>query len=174
MAEDKRTQFAMQALGFAELFAIRVGSQKLEGPVTFRVELAAPEGPSTGGGKQSMQHVRLVPEAGGPVTVPGWADPIARRAELRSYEYLSALHAQRFKGAPLPIDRAQYETLMARMDAFFREAGLTVSYAALPTAPTAPMTAEKPSSNLVLILAIVAVVAVIVGVVAFLLLRARG
>ena len=174
MAEDKRTQFAMQALGFAELFAIRVGSQKVEGPVTFRVELAAPEGPSTGGGKQSMQHVRLVPDAGGPVIVPGWADPVAKRAELRTYEHLAALHSQRFKGAPLPIDRAQYDALTARMDAFFREAGLAVGYSSLPTAPTMPMVAEKSSSNLGLYLAIVAVLAVIAGVVAFLLLRARG
>ena len=52
MAEERRTAFAMQALGFAELFAIQVGGYKIEGPISFRVELAAPEGPSTLGGKQ--------------------------------------------------------------------------------------------------------------------------
>jgi hypothetical protein len=174
MPEEKRTAFAMQALGFAELFAIQVGSQKIAGPVSFRVELAAPEGPSTLGGKQALQHLRLVPEGGGPVTVPGWANFVEKTAELRTYEHVAALHGQRFHGAALPVDRAQYDALLARMEQFFREAGLKVTIAGPPAGLTAPMAAEKPAgSSTGLLVAILAVVVVLVGVGVFFLLR-RG
>ncbi|HEY3357228.1 MAG TPA: hypothetical protein VGQ83_28520 [Polyangia bacterium] len=177
MAEEKRTAFAMQALGFAELFALQVGSHRVEGPVSFRVELAAPEGQSTLGGRQALQHIRLVPDGGGPVTVPGWANSVEKTAELRTYEHVAALHAQRFHGAPLPCDRAQYDALLARMEQFFREAGLAVTFAGPPAGLTAPMAAApapaKSSSTGVLV-AILAVVVVLVGVGVFFLLRARG
>ena len=174
MPEQKRTQFAMQALGLAELFHLQVGAERLGGAVAFHVELAAPEGPSTGGGKQSMQHLKLVPEGGGPVTVAGWADPVARTAELRTYEHVSGLHAQRFKGQPIPLDRAQYDRLFGRMHDFFTQNGLQVTIAAVP-APVTAAVQQQPasSSNLGLILALLFVVAVVVGAGVFFLLRLR-
>jgi hypothetical protein len=177
MAEDKRTAFAMQALGFAELFAIQVGSQRLEGPVTFKVELAAPEGQSTLGGKQALQHIRLVPEGGGPVTVPGWANPVEKTAELRTWEALAVMHAQRFKGQELPIDKRQYETLLSKMEQFFREAGLRVKLIGppsvqVPAAGVATIEPERSSTGVLIVILAVVVVAVGIGV--FFLLRSHA
>src|SRR4051812_8683003 len=105
MAEQKRTQFAMKALGFAELFNIKIGDQKVTGTTVYRVEMSAPDGPSTGGGKQAVQHLKLVPEVeGDAVIVAGSANQLEKSAEIRTYEYLADLHAQRFKGAPIPLD----------------------------------------------------------------------
>ena len=176
MAEEKRTQFAMAALGFADLFKVQIGAYKLPGPVPYVVELAAPEGPSTGGGKQGVQHIKLTPEVGGPVTVAGWANPFERTAELRSFDHLAAAHAMRFHGQQIPLDRAQYDALFARMHQFLAEQGLQVSVQAGPPKPSAQMQAQAAArkSSMGLVIAILGILAVIVGVVVFLVVRSRG
>lgn len=175
--EEKRTQFAMAALGFADLFKVMIGAHKLPGPVPYVVELAAPEGLSTGGGKQGVLHIKLTPEVGGAVTVAGWANPFERTAELRTYDHLAQAHAMRFHGQQIPLDRAQYDALLARMHQFLAEQGLQVNVMAGPPKPSGAMAATPAapsSSSLGLILAIVAVVAVVVGVSLFMFLRSRG
>jgi hypothetical protein len=176
MPEEKRTQFAMAALGFADLFKVQIGSRKLPGPVPYVVDLAAPEGPSTGGGKQGVLHIKLAPEVGGVVTVAGWANPFERTAELRSYDHLATAHAMRFRGQQIPLDRAQYDALFARMHQFLTEQGLQVSVMTGPPKPTGPVQTQMTaaSSSLGLIIAILAILAVIVGVGVFLFLRSRG
>jgi hypothetical protein len=176
MAEEKRTQFAMAAVGFADLFRAMIGAHKLPGPVPYVVELAAPEGPSTGGGKQGVLHIKLTPEVGGAVTVAGWANPFERTAELRSYDHIATAHAMRFHGQQIPLDRAQYDALFARMHQFLAEQGLQVTVQAGPPRPSGAMAAPAaaPSSSLGLILAIVAIVAVVVGISIFMVLRSRG
>jgi hypothetical protein len=130
MSDQKRTQFAIKAVSFAELFNTRVGGQKVRGTVEYRVEMSAPDGPSTGGGLQAVQHVKLIPQAtegaAGAVIVAGWVNPFEKAAELRSYEYLSELHAQRWRGADLLLDRTGYGDLVKRMQAFFDQEGLRV------------------------------------------------
>ncbi|MBI5481223.1 MAG: hypothetical protein HY906_20360 [Deltaproteobacteria bacterium] len=176
MPEEKRTQFAMAALGFADLFKVQIGSYKLPGPVPYTVELAAPEGPSTGGGKQGVLHIKLTPEVGGPVTVAGWANPFERTAELRPFDHLAQAHAMRFHGQQIPLDRPQYDALFARMHQFLAEQGLQVSVVAGPPRPSGAMPAQAApsSSSIGLIIAILAIVAVILGIGVFLFLRSRG
>jgi hypothetical protein len=173
MSDPKHTAFAMQALGFADLFNIKVGDFKVNG---HRVELSAPEGPSTGGGKQSVQHVKLVGEGGVVLSVAGSADQIEKNAEIRTYEYLAELHAQRFKGAKIPIDRVQYLALVARMKAFFAEQGLHVVMIEPPRSITAP-TARVPKVGMspgAIIGIFVAVAAVIAGAMFFVLRSKHG
>lgn len=146
----------MKALGLAESFNLAVGDKKVAG---HRVELSAPEGPSTGGGKQSVQHIKLIPDGGGTVLVAGSADQVSRSAELRSYGYLAALHARRFRGAALPLDRAAYEELLRRAQAFFADRGLTVTRVETPPEP--PPTPRKGSAGL--IAGVLVVVAALVG-----------
>jgi hypothetical protein len=175
MPEEKRTQFAMAAVGFADLFKVTIGSHKLPGPVPYVVELAAPEGPSTGGGKQGVLHIKLTPEVGGAVTVAGWANPFERTAELRSFDNLATAHAMRFHGQQIPLDRAQYDGLFARMHQFLAEQGLQVSVMAGPPKPSGSMQAQPASSSsLGIILAILAILAVIAGIGVFLFLKSRG
>jgi hypothetical protein len=171
MGEQKRTQFAMQAYGFAELFNLKVGDQKVAG---FRVELSAPEGPSTGGGAQAVQHVKLVPEGEGTVIVAGSANQVERSAEIRTYEYLADLHAQRFKGAGLPIDRATYQSLVGRMQTFFAEQSLRVVLLDAPRPLHAtPATAPRAGASPVAMIAVFVGVAAAIAVALFLLLRAK-
>jgi hypothetical protein len=59
-----------------------------------------------------MQHLRLVStQAGLPTLVVGHANHIEGKAELRSFEYVDAVHRQRY-GRPLVLDRAAYDAFM--------------------------------------------------------------
>lgn len=166
MSDPKRTAFAMQALGLAETFNLMLQAERVKGPVTYRVELSAPDGMSTAGGKQATQHVKLVPEGGGTTIVAGSANQAENWAELRTFEHLKLLHAQRFKGAEIPLNRVQYNELLEKLKAFF--AGkCTVRMAELPrdAAPTGSAPAKTGASGtIVLIIILVAALAAAVGV----------
>jgi hypothetical protein len=123
MADSNRTQFAMQALSLADYFRARLGDRRVSG---YKVVLAAPEGPSTGGGKQAIQHISLIPDAGGATITAGSANPVERRAELRTWEHLVALHSQRFRGKQIPLDKVAYNELLKRMQAFFTDQRLSI------------------------------------------------
>jgi hypothetical protein len=80
------------------------------------VELTAPEGMSTGGGKQALQHLRLRPKRRGhPVLVGGVVDAVAKTAELRDYEYMTMLHRARFKSA-LEITYDEWEQFLRKTE----------------------------------------------------------
>jgi hypothetical protein len=184
MSKHNRTQFALQALGLAETFNATLASERVRGAVTYRVELSAPDGPSTAGGKQSTQHVKLIPEGGesgsgimgpsgaaggaersgimGPsgaaggaersgIIVAGSANQVEGWAELRSFEHLKRLHAQRFHGAEIPLNRVQYDELLGKLRAFFADRGCAPRMAALPDgAPGRVVPARTTSGTLVL------------------------
>ena len=173
MSDPKRTAFAMQALGLAETFNLMLQAERVKGPVTYRVELSAPDGMSTAGGKQATQHVKLVPEGGGTTIVAGSANQAEKWAELRTFEHLKLLHAQRWKGAEIPLNRVQYNELVEKLKAFFaQQGGCSVRMAALPRDEAAPATVTAahtgPSGTLVILLILVAALAAAAGVTWFL------
>lgn len=170
MSETKRTAFAMQALGLAELFNFKVGDQKVG---QYRVELSAPDGPSTGGGKQSVQHVKLVPDDGGAVLVAGSADQVGKTAELRTYEYLADLHAQRFKGAKLPLEKTAYLELVGRMRAFFADQGLHVVMLEVPRPPAVARASAGPGLSTGSMIGVFLGVAAVIAAAVFLFLRTK-
>lgn len=78
----------------------------------YGVELSTPEGPSTGGGVQARQHLRLVPQRiGYPVIVVGTVDPVTSTSELRTFEHVAILHELRFD-APLEITADEYAAFL--------------------------------------------------------------
>lgn len=181
MEEQKRTVFAGKAFGLAELFKHTVGKERLEvGPVTYVPELSAPEGESTGGGKQSLQHIALVPQGGGATLVIGTADLVGQRAELRGFAQVDDVHRRRFKGAPFPVERPRYEALLQSLQTFFSGRQYQVTVVGAPAAPPAPAAGvassaeadddapprSSPPWRLVLGLAVAA--AVVVGAIALL------
>ena len=129
--KQKYTLVAAKAVSLAELFATRFGPG-LDGPVHFSVELSAPDGPSTGGGKQALQHIKLIPHGGGMAVVIGSADTALGTAEVRTFEHVAALYAQRFHGAPLPVDPTRYAQLSQALAGFFTEMSLQSHLRAAP------------------------------------------
>lgn len=171
MAVKKLTMVAQQAVGFAELFKA-VFADGLQGPVPYRIEMSEPDGPSTGGGKLAMQHIKLVPSDGGPTVVIGSANTVEKTAELRAFNVLSAQHAQRFKGASLPIDPQKFAALIQSLRTFFTDRGMQVSVQdSVPVAAPVPLEAPAPQSPLPWIVLGAALLALAGAVVFFLLNR---
>lgn len=128
------TAVAGKATQFAAVFnaAFIAG---FEGPIPYRVDLTTPVGPSTAGGKQALQHLRLAPRGGGPAIVIGSANPNEMTAEIRTFRHLAELHAQRFKGARVPVDANAYRDLTRRLAQFFAAQGFSVVMVDLTDTP---------------------------------------
>ncbi len=143
--QQKRTMFASQAFSLAELFKIAVGNKPLDGPVAYVPELSAPEGESTGGGKQAVQHVKLVAGGDAIPLVVGSANTFDKTAELRSYAFLVEVHQRRFKGSDLPVDRVAYDKFLDEVHRFFRDREFQVSRVDSPSQSPTAARAAKPS-----------------------------
>jgi hypothetical protein len=139
-----QTQFSIKATDLAESFGSTVGRMRV-GPHGFAPDMTAPEGPSTGGGVQAMQHLRLVPpRANLPTLVVGHLNQRDGTAELRTLDYVDAISRERFKqGAPL--DPGQYAQFLQSTQAFLAACGMRVSYAGPPAELLAGLLAPTPS-----------------------------
>jgi len=147
VATQKYTIVAAKAVSLAELFAAHF-EKGLDGPVHFRVELSAPDGPSTAGGKQALQHMKLIPDGGGMAVVIGSADTTRGVAEVRTYEHVASLYAQRFRGAPIPVDVTRYYELGQGLATFFRAMNMQVTFADLGGVVSAsPVRASSATSS---------------------------
>ena len=106
-----QTFHAIQASDLAA--AMNEALQKVRiAPGDYAPELMAPQGPSTAGGVQAMQHLRLVArQAGQPTLVVGYANHAEGKAELRTYDYVGAVYRQRYH-RPLDLDRAAYDAFL--------------------------------------------------------------
>lgn len=111
--EALRTRVASQAASLAETvtdgfdgFAMGAGS--------YGVDLSTPDGPSTGGGVQARQHLRLVPRRKGyPIIVAGTVDPVTSTAEIRTFEHVAILHELRFE-RPVEITEDEYAEFLRK------------------------------------------------------------
>lgn len=163
MAVKKLTMVAQQAVGFAELFKA-VFADGLQGPVNYRVELSQPDGPSTAGGKLAMQHIKLVPPDSGPTLLIGSANTVEKTADLRSFRMLAGQHAQRFKGATLPIDPQRYASLVESLRTFFSDRGMRVTVQDdVGSAPPLSVAPPAPRSPALLISVLVVLVVIALG-----------
>lgn len=112
---ELRTRVANQAASLAE--AVTEGFEDFHmGAGDYVVELSIPEGPSTGGGAQARQHLRLVPRRPGyAVVIAGSVDPVLSTAELRTFEHVAILHELRFQ-KPLEITGDEYRDFLSKAD----------------------------------------------------------
>jgi hypothetical protein len=133
-----RTEFSIKASSLADSYRSTVGRLKI-GPHGYSPDMTAPEGQSTGGGVQALQHLRLVPPEGGagiagptmPTLLVGHANQKEGLAELRTFEHVDALCRERFKqGAP--VDPAAYEQFLQSAQGFLAACGLRVAVAPTP------------------------------------------
>jgi hypothetical protein len=80
------------------------------------VELLAPEGPSTGGGKRALQHIRLRPRREGRAAIiAGSVNPVEKHAELRTFEHAFLVHQIRFD-TTFDISVGEWEQLLRKME----------------------------------------------------------
>ncbi len=111
--EELRTRIANQAASLAE--AVTDGFDGFHmGAGDYVVELSTPEGPSTGGGAQARQNLRLVPRRQGyAIVIAGTVDPVGETAELRTHEHVALLHELRWQ-KPLEITPDEYDVFLGK------------------------------------------------------------
>ncbi len=128
---ELRTRVANQAASLAETVSEGFDDFHM-GAGDYVVELSVPEGPSTGGGTQARQHLRLVPRRPGySVVIAGTVDPVLSTAELRTFEHVAILHEVRF-GRPLEITGDEYADFMSKADVVMNLARVKVTKAGPP------------------------------------------
>jgi len=136
-------------------------------PGDYAAELTKPEGPSTGGGVQARQNLRLVPRtAGFPTLVAGHANQAEGTAELRTYEYLDRLHKKQFD-RPIELDRMQYSELVVLAKGLFEALRLRTAIVEAPSdlveaTATKPPPPSRGGARVVVVLIAIAVAAALV------------
>jgi hypothetical protein len=91
------------------------------------VELTAPQGQSTGGGKQALQHLRLRPRRPGyPVIVGGSVDGVNKTCELRDFDYVRVVHSLRFQD-PLDLNTSEWEQFLRKAEVVLKAAEITTT-----------------------------------------------
>ncbi len=127
--DAKRTQVAQGAYDFARYFTTAFETVRFGTSVPRRAELAAPEGMSTGGGRQARQSIVLVAERPGvPALTVGWVEVAARRAQLRTHRALAAVHRARFRDRLLDIDEGSYAQFVAQAQNFLTACGVVLAF----------------------------------------------
>jgi hypothetical protein len=92
------------------------------GAGAWAVELTAPQGMSTGGGKQALQHFRLRPRRPGyAIIVAGSVNQVEKVAELRDYDHVCMTHEVRFRKR-LEITINEWEQFLRKAEVVLREA----------------------------------------------------
>ena len=82
----------------------------------WQVELATPEGPSTAGGAQALQALRLLPTRPGYATlVVGTVNGVLSTAELRTFDHVALTHEVRFR-RPLEITSDEYADFLRKSE----------------------------------------------------------
>jgi len=123
--DAKRTEVAQNAFNFAQYFTSSFEHVRLGGAVPRTPGVVAPEGMSTGGGKAARQSICLIADMPGvPVITVGWVDLVNLSSMLRTYRCLSGMHAARYRGRPLDLDRAQYERFFSQAKELLSAMGL--------------------------------------------------
>lgn len=166
--EALRTQVANQAANLAQTVSEGFAGFHM-GAGDYVVELMAPEGPSTGGGRAARQHLRLVPRRRGyPTIVVGAVDPVTSTGEVRTFDHVALLHELRFR-RPLEINADEFGAFLRKVDIVMAVARVRIQR----VPPTPDIIAERRAQSKISIPALVTfvVVLVLVAILAFRIAR---
>ena len=137
MEDGKFTMYAGKSVALAEVFKYTVGKDPFVGPTVCRLELSAPSEESTDGGRLAVQHVSIVPEAGGPSTLIATVYQVEQRAEGRQYETVAEAYQKRFHASTFPVSPGQFDEMTRKLKDFFKQFGFKFEMA--------PLQAMRPS-----------------------------
>jgi hypothetical protein len=162
----KQTAGAQRAMGLAVLVNKVFVSERVKGSAAshpgYRLEMSGPDGPSTTELKKVEDRLQLVPmeTTHGEVSILiGSADPGMSQADLYAFDRLRALHAKT-SSDELPLDRADYERVLAKIEAFFDRQGVPVTIIPGAVAGASPNAVGDKKAGRMLPWIVVGVVAV--------------
>lgn len=121
--EELRTTYSRAAHDLALEFVRALGDRRI-GKAEYVPKITEIETDSTGGGVTVKQSIRLVSQASGmPPLLVGHANVKESTAEIRAFDFLEAVHRERFD-APPPLPRDGYEAFLDELEAFLEKHAL--------------------------------------------------
>ena len=121
------TMVARQGVNSADIINGALAKKTLGRNPVRRLQIAAPDGPSTAGGKHARQPIRLVEEGsavGG--LMCGYLDAVRKVAELRDYGLLAKQHRERF-GTIFEPTAQEYDALIENVEGMLKSLGFEVT-----------------------------------------------
>lgn len=118
VAPEKRgqiyTMHAFEGVNAAELINSALKKRVVGNALPRRVEVAAPSGPSTAGGRKARQSITLVPISGqGQAIMIGFLDVAQKSAGVRDYELVAKQYKVRF--------RSRFETSLQEYEGMVKD-----------------------------------------------------
>lgn len=122
-----RTAHAMAAVELGTLFRHRFATARFGISPRYRLDLQAPEGPSTAGGALARQSLVMFPDGRRQdrALVIGFVDGTRSQFDLRTHGLLSQIFETRFKRS-IDVVESEYERLSDELRRFADTQGLTV------------------------------------------------
>jgi hypothetical protein len=167
------TMTAAQGVNSAELINAAMSKKQVGKATPRRVVVAAPDGPSTSGGKHARQSITLVPVSGqGSTVMCGWLDVAQRAAGLRDYPSVGEQFRARY-GHALDVTAEEYGALVRDLEGLLKTIGVSatqeVSEGPRPSAANVVSAESGGTQPLTVVIAVTlaAVAAVVLGVVFF-------
>lgn len=177
----KRTLVAQAAMETSDILNLRFAGRIVGTRTPRRLMVAAPDGPSTDGGKRVRQSIVLAPvqDASAGTVMVGWLDIAQKRAELRVHAVVRAQYEQRYRQA-FDVPQDAYDAIMRDVQTMFQAQSIeTAIITAVPqgtpddsrstTVPTTP--SASASTNVPLLVVLGIAVACVAAVGAFFALR---
>lgn len=117
------TMLAREGINAAGMINAALSKRTLGKSTPRRLEVAAPIGQSTGGGKKARQSVTLVAVSGdGAAVMCGWIDAAQKLGELREYREVAQQYQSRF-GMRFEVPIEEYVALMKDLENMLKTLG---------------------------------------------------
>jgi len=126
-AKQIYTVLAREGVNAAELVNTALRKRPVGKAVPRRVEVIAPHGPSTSGGRKARQSITLVPVSGsGPAIMVGFLDVAQKTAELRDHAAVAQQYRARFC-TTLEMTGDEYQTFVKDLSGLLTTMGFRIS-----------------------------------------------
>ena len=145
--QPAHTMFAAQAVGLAQQFAAVMAPFPIGAGPVYSLDMSAPEGLSTGGGTQSLQHIKLVPNDQSGTIVLGSADQQSNEAKLRTWQHIDHTHRARFQNPPA-FSEADYADLCEKIRNYLLAMRFSITEEVFSPPMVAAKSETKPSATL--------------------------
>lgn len=123
------TVLAREGVNAAELINTALRKRTVGKATPRRVEVIAPHGPSTSGGRKARQSITLAQVSGtGPAIMVGFLDVAQKAAQLRDHAAVAQQYRARF-GSELDVTEQEYEELLKALSGMLGTLSFKISQA---------------------------------------------
>jgi hypothetical protein len=141
------TVMAREGINAAEVVNTALKKKEVGKETPRRVEVIAPHGPSTSGGKKARQSITLVPVSGqGAALMCGFLDVAQKSVEIRDYAVVAEQFKKRF-GTRFDVSAEEYGALFKQLGGILETLGFKLSEEVVEGAPAASSAQAEPEDE---------------------------